>query len=66
VTPPRPGMTGFHVRLPSALLARVDRQGERRMYSRNALVRLALEAALERWEDVSDHLENEAMEGRTG
>lgn len=65
VTARRPDIQGAHFRLPKALLARVDRQVERRGFSRNALVQLALEGALERWEDVSDALDNEAMEGRT-
>ena len=50
--------TGFHVRLSPSLAARLDRQAERRVLSRNKLVTVALERLLAELEDPIDQLDN--------
>lgn len=49
---------GFHVRLSPSLAARLDRQAERRVLSRNKLVTVALERLLAELEDPIDQLDN--------
>lgn len=54
-------MAHVSTRLPADLVARLDRQAERRMVSRNYLITQACERLLGETEDVSDLLENEAQ-----
>lgn len=54
----------MNVRLDSVLLARLDAQCERRVYSRAALIRKALEAFLPDLEDESDALDAEILAER--
>ena len=49
---------GFHVRFEPALLARLDRQAERRVLSRSKLIEIAVVRLLGELEDPMDELDN--------